>query len=190
MTEKDRPTESLAKPISGRLPDEEPEKPSVSIVTAVKSKTWKMADPMANFRSQIFHHYNGRIENIYVFESRDDPAIPLIEGLQRQFAGTHDIHIVIADLADTCCQKIKNMLAGVDASSPDSKYIYFLDNSTQCLRDTLSRLVGELEPRDDCLAASGYPIDIVPATQEISAWSMVRALCVCCLLYTSDAADE
>jgi len=171
-TEPPRPKQQIAKPISAGPA----RSPSVSIITAVKSRTNKSSDPVANFYSQICHEYDGATENIYVFECDKDPAIPLIRKMIKEFKGKHDIRIVISGLATTCSQKIHNMVAGVDACHPDSKYVYFLDNSTRCLRATLSRLVERLETTNDCLAASGYPLDVVPASGHASAWLMVRCL--------------
>lgn len=39
------------------------------------------------------------------------------------FTASSDIKLEVAGLSTTCSQKIHNMLAGVDASSVDSKYI-------------------------------------------------------------------
>ena len=130
---------------------------------------------MDNFRSQILHAYNGRTENIYVFEDDQDPGVEMVKKLQQQHQGKHDIRIVYAGLAKTCSQKIHNLLVGVDAAHPSSEYVYFLDISTRCINSTLSRLVGRLEASNgECLAVSGYPLDLVPPGGGVFAWTMVR----------------
>eukprot|EP00750_Incisomonas_marina_P009436 INCI16002.1.p1 GENE.INCI16002.1~~INCI16002.1.p1 ORF type:complete len:482 (+),score=43.72 INCI16002.1:258-1703(+) len=175
INERPRPKEDLAGPISALLPGESSKRPLVSIITPVKATTNKTADMMDNFRSQILHAYNGRTENIYVFEDDQDPGVEMVKKLQQQHQGKHDIRIVYAGLAKTCSQKIHNLLVGVDAAHPSSEYVYFLDISTRCINSTLSRLVGRLEASNgECLAVSGYPLDLVPPGGGVFAWTMVQ----------------
>lgn len=130
---------------------------------------------MDNFRSQIVHAYNGRTENIYVFEDDQDPGVEMVKKLQQQYQGHHDIHIVYAGLAKTCSQKIHNLLAGVDAAHPESEYIYFLDISTRCVNSTMSVLVDHVRAsKGKCLVASGYPLDVAPPGSGAFAWTLVR----------------
>ena len=170
--EKKRSEWPLAKPLSEL--HGEPHFPCVSIITPIKFRTTKAASPEMNFESQLAHEYRGHIENIYVFESEDDPGVPIIRRMQRKYHNKHDIRLVFAGLSEMCSQKIHNMVAGIDASSKNSEYVYFLDNSTRCMRRTLQRLVEKLEESDDCIAASGYPLDIPATKNDVPGWCVVR----------------
>jgi len=93
-------------------------------------------------------------EVIFAFESADDAAYPLIQELTKSWA-TRPHRLVVSGQATIRSQKIHNLLAAVDAVSPDREVLVFLDSDAVPDRHWIAHLVAPL--RDDTVgAATGY----------------------------------
>jgi cellulose synthase/poly-beta-1,6-N-acetylglucosamine synthase-like glycosyltransferase len=66
------------------------------------------------------------VRYIFSVQSSDDPVCPLIRSLIDEFPG-RNISLVIAGPAQTRSQKIHNQLAAVDQTTPDDKFLAFID---------------------------------------------------------------
>lgn len=111
--------------------------PAVSII-----KPTKGVDQSAhsNFRSFCQQEYGGDYELLFCVEGSSDPAIPTIRGLMAEHPA-QQIRLVLSDPADArSFGKLKNMIAGVAASSYE--VIVFSDSDSRVpptfLRDTVA----------------------------------------------------
>lgn len=111
--------------------------PTVSII-----KPTKGVDQFAygNFRSFCNQEYGGDYEVVFCVEGPSEPAIPTIRRLMAEYPATQ-IRLVLSDPTDSrSFGKLKNMIAGVAASSYE--VIIFSDSDSRAspsfLRDTVA----------------------------------------------------
>ena len=134
--------------------------PKVSVVMPVKGVH---PESLSNWRTQLRSAYRGDVEYIFVVESGDDPAVPLIRRLMGE-AKEANIAIRAAGTSMTCSQKIHNMLAGVDACDARSTYVLFLDDDVRLHRNTIGSLVSSMEANSpEMFLSNGFPFDLPPA---------------------------
>ena len=120
-------------------------------------------ESLSNWRTQLRSAYRGEVEYIFVVESGDDPAVPLIRRLMGE-AKEANIAIRAAGTSMTCSQKIHNMLAGVDACDARSTYVLFLDDDVRLHRNTIGSLVSSMEANSpEMFLSNGFPFDLPPA---------------------------
>lgn len=100
--------------------------PRVSIIKPTRGVD-QFAD--ANFRSFCHQDYGGDYELVFCVEGSSDPAIPPIRRLMAEHPGTR-IRLVVSDPTDPrSFGKLKNMIAGVAATS--SEVIVFSDSDSR-----------------------------------------------------------
>ncbi len=93
-------------------------------------------------------------EVIFTFESADDAAYPLIRQLTASWT-TRPHRLVVAGTATIRSQKIHNLLAALEAASPNREVFVFLDSDAVPDPHWMAHLVAPL--RDDTVgAATGY----------------------------------
>jgi ceramide glucosyltransferase len=111
--------------------------PTVSIVKPTKGVD---QSALKNFRSFCQQEYGGDYELLFCVEESSDPAVPVIRGLMAEYPEQR-IRLVFSDPADSrSFGKLKNMIAGVEASSYE--VIVFSDSDARVpptfLRDTVA----------------------------------------------------
>ncbi|XP_057839155.1 uncharacterized protein LOC131049143 isoform X2 [Cryptomeria japonica] len=114
----------------------------------------------SNWKSQLVSLYGGPLEFLFVVESTDDPAYPVVSQLILDFKNQVDAKVVVAGLSTTCSQKIHNQLAGVERMHKDSKYVLFLDDDARLHPGSLGALTAEMEKNPEIFIQTGYPFDI------------------------------
>ncbi|KAG2488516.1 hypothetical protein HYH03_013019 [Edaphochlamys debaryana] len=100
-----------------------PPLPPVSVVMPVKGVR---PHSEANWRSQLGVTYGGQLEFVFVVESPDDPALPVLEVLAAQHAQqgaargpARGVRVVVAGEATACSQKAHNLVAGIESCDPN-----------------------------------------------------------------------
>lgn len=113
-----------------------------------------------NWKSQLVSLYGGHLEFLFVVESTDDAAFPVVSQLISDWKDRVDAKVIVAGLSTTCSQKIHNQLAGVERMHKDSKYVLFLDDDVRFHPGSIGALTAEMERRPEIFIQTGYPIDI------------------------------
>jgi ceramide glucosyltransferase len=111
--------------------------PTVSIVKPTKGVD---QSALANFRSFCQQDYGGAYEILFCVEERSDPAVPAIQRIMSEHPD-RQIRLIYSDPTDTrSFGKLKNMIAGVTASS--AEIVVFSDSDARVpptfLRDTVA----------------------------------------------------
>ena len=143
--------------------------PKVTVILAVKGVG---EQGLANWKSQLVSMYGGSLEFLFCVESKDDAAYAAIQALSIELGAASNIRLVVAGLASHCSQQIHNQMAGAKASSPDSKYILFLDDDIQLHPGSIGELVRVMEDRPQVFVCTGYSFDI-PSTPSLAAYAAV-----------------
>lgn len=148
--------------------------PSVAIVMPVKGNSIKAANPIDNWRSQVMTAYKGAHHAIFVVESEDDGAIPMLQELKAELGDQASIQIVVAGLSEMCAQKIHNMVKGAEAAPANMEYVLFLDANMKMHEGSLNCLVETMQSDSNIFACSGFPFDIPPPGSSVWAWAMCQ----------------
>lgn len=148
--------------------------PSVAIVMPVKGNSIKAANPIDNWRSQVMTAYKGAHEAIFVVESEDDGAIPMLEELKKELGEQASIQIIVAGLSEMCAQKIHNMVKGAEAASASMEYVLFLDANMRMHEGSINVLVETMQSDPVIFACSGFPFDIPPPGATVWAWAQCQ----------------
>ena len=116
-----------------------------------------------NVQAVLAQQYPNFWEVIFVVESTDDPAYPVLEKLIEQNKRiehpeqnpTARASIQIAGLTESCSQKIHNMLAAIDTANPQSRAFAFIDSDVRPGPHWLAHLIEPLS-QDKFPASTGY----------------------------------
>ncbi|KAG9394247.1 Ceramide glucosyltransferase [Carpediemonas membranifera] len=156
--------------------NEERTMPLVSVVMPIKGFN---PEKLNFWRAQTSTSYQN-VEFVFVTESKNDPATEHIEDFLREFyanrSPSDSRHIeckqVISGLSWHNAQKIHNMIAGTQASNPDSRYTLFLDDDLGTNPNTIEILVRAIEegmanPDDEDekpknWISTGYIVEVPP----------------------------
>jgi ceramide glucosyltransferase len=111
--------------------------PTVSIIKPTKGED---QSALTNFRSFCQQEYGGDYELLFCVEEPSDPAVPVIRRLMAEYPGER-IRLIFSEPTDSrSFGKLKNMIAGVAASSYD--VIVFSDSDARVpptfLRDAVA----------------------------------------------------
>ena len=118
--------------------------PPVTIIKPTKGIDQSALD---NFRSFCEQDYPNDYEILFCVEGSLDPSIPVIRGVMQEYPDV-DVRIVFSDPEDTRSMgKVKNMIAGYDASSYD--VIIFSDSDAHVPPDFLRETVACTEEPED-----------------------------------------
>ena len=117
----------------------------------------------------LFEQAYDRYEVFFVVQSQEDPAYPRLKKIiqQRQNAGGRvTAHILIAGAAETCVQKVHNLITACDALPEAIQVMAFVDSDTCLKSHFLDSLVYPLFRRT-VGATTGYRW-FVPTDQRLS----------------------
>ena len=139
--------------------------PMVTVVMPVKGVK---EHSEGNWHTQLATSYKGPVEFVFVVESRQDPAyrvlVQLIEYYQScagalrsrhssekkpagtsqlrcQVSDTKTLTLSVAGAANTCSQKLHNMLHGISVANLESAYTLFLDDDVTLHHKMIKHLV-------------------------------------------------
>ncbi|HVP62495.1 MAG TPA: glycosyltransferase [Myxococcaceae bacterium] len=121
--------------------------PSITVIRPVKGLDTGAED---NVRAFLEMEYPGRLELLFVVDSEEDPAYPLIRRLVAEHP-THAEHVEVllsGSPPPRRTGKLNAMLVGVAAAS--GELLAFNDSDSRPSKDLLGRLVSELLSRPDC----------------------------------------
>jgi ceramide glucosyltransferase len=129
--------------------------PKATIISPCKGTESSLEDNLRALFEQDYPHY----EIVFVIASNDDAARPIIERVIAQHARPNDARtkarLVIAQASEGRSEKVNNLLAGLDHTSPDSEAFVFVDSDARTHTAWLRALIYEL--RDSKVgAATGY----------------------------------
>ena len=142
--------------------------PFVSLIVPV---TGYSSDLEANLTSLARQQYEPFMIT-FVLQDRDDPALQVVEPITQQY---HHTKIIFAGKAARCSQKNHNLLAGVNASAPQTAILVFCDSGHNAPPKWLHNLLLPLLPPATYDISSGYH-QIYP--EKASLVSQGRAICV------------
>ena len=133
---------------------------SLPFVTVVMPCKGVHSASYTNWKSQIVSLYGGPMEFIFVVESEDDPAYPVIT----QIIDEHEdkaisVKVCVAGISWHNSQKIHNQIKGVAAADPQSRYIAFIDDDIQLHPGTMFALVHEIEKDPQVFVSTGYSFE-------------------------------
>jgi ceramide glucosyltransferase len=161
--------------------------PPVSIIKPTKGVDQSALD---NFRSFCEQDYPNDYEILFCVEGSLDPSIPVIRGVMQEYPDV-DVRIVFSDPEDTRSMgKVKNMIAGYDASSYD--VIIFSDSDAHVPPDFLRETVACTESKKIGLGFGAQAYEgaenWAAALMAISANAFVLRLASMCLFGAFDGA--
>lgn len=148
-------------------------KPMITVIMPVKFACLKCSNPEEMWHSQLMTAYSGKVEYIFVVESMQDKVVGIIETVRKSKPHLQ-LQIVEAGLTTSTSQKIHNMLAGVRASNPESKYIMFLDAAIETHLATFGNSIESLESNPNSFVCGGFPVDVPPAGASIWSWAICQ----------------
>ncbi len=119
--------------------------------------------------SSVLSQRLDRGEVIFVVQSLQDPAVPVIRRVQRRFAQVPS-RLVVAGPAEQHCQKVHNLLAAIDSLSPTVEVLVFVDSDARLPSGWLDRLVGRL-CTTNALAVSGYRVFVPQDRHWATYWA-------------------
>ena len=127
------------------------ERPPVAILTAIKG----VSDSTQQFLEAVCRQQYPAYRLIFALESRSDPALPVVEGIQQRHAGTIPVDIVIAGRATQRAQKVHNLLAAFRTLREEDAIVVFTDADILPDARWLSQLIRPIANRQ-AAASSGY----------------------------------
>lgn len=145
--------------------------PPVVLIVPVTGYTESLA---SNLQALLDQNYQSE-KLICVTDTESDPAVPVISQLHSQ--DNRVIH-VRAGLAENCCQKNFNLIAGYNYLENFDGILVFCDSGHQAPSDWLENLVFPLISTPEATVSSGYH-HVIP--QPDSMVAIGRAICVLCL---------
>jgi hypothetical protein len=125
--------------------------PRVAILTAIKG----VSETTPQFLDALCHQRYPVYRLVFALESRADPALPLIEGVQLGLAGRIAVDIVIAGEASQRAQKVHNLLAALRVLQDDDAIVVFADADILPDNAWLSQLIRPIAT-GEVAASSGY----------------------------------
>jgi len=125
--------------------------PRVAILTAIKG----VNETTRPFLEALCRQQYPAYRLVFALESRSDPALPLVEGIQQRHAGTIAIDIVIAGQTTQRAQKVHNLLAAWRSLRHDDAIVVFTDADILPDARWLSQLIRPIANRQAAVS-SGY----------------------------------
>jgi cellulose synthase/poly-beta-1,6-N-acetylglucosamine synthase-like glycosyltransferase len=125
--------------------------PRVAILTAIKG----ISETTPRFLDALCQQRYPGYRLVFALESRSDPVLPLVEGLQHRLAGRIAIDIVIAGLATQRAQKVQNLLAALRGLQDGDAIVVFADADIVPDDAWLSQLIRPVA-NGEVAASSGY----------------------------------
>jgi hypothetical protein len=122
----------------------------IAVIAPCKSLDAELADNLAALFQQDFPSY----ELIFVVDSRQDPAVALIERLILDHPQI-SARVVVSGPATACGQKVHNLRAAVETLGPGVDVLAFVDSDARPRRDWLRQLTRRIGPKG-MEAASSY----------------------------------
>ena len=125
--------------------------PPVVIMVAIKGAD----DTTARFLDRVCRQEYPNYRIVAALESRDDPALQLVEAAQQAAANRPEVAIVIAGYATQRTQKVHNLLAALGTLRDADRIIVFTDADTLLPADWLTHLVRPIAT-GEVSASTGY----------------------------------
>jgi hypothetical protein len=125
--------------------------PPVVIMVAIKGAD----DTAARFLGRVCRQEYPNYRIVAALESRDDPALRLVEAAQQAAANRPEVAIVIAGYATQRTQKVHNLLAALGTLRDADRIIVFTDADTLLPADWLTHLVRPIAT-GEVSASTGY----------------------------------
>lgn len=122
-------------------PKTEGRKRRVAVIAPCKGVDAELTENLAALFAQDFPSH----DLVFVVESRDDPACPLIERLIDEHPA-NSARLVVAGAAVDCGQKIHNLRAAVESLGPEVDVLVFVDSDARPRRDWLLQLTRRIGP--------------------------------------------
>ncbi len=153
--------------------------PPVVIMFAIKGAD----DTTARFLDRVCRQEYPNYRIVAALESRDDPALRLVEAAQQAAANRPEVDIVIAGYATQRAQKVHNLLAALGTIRDADRIIVFTDADTLLPADWLTHLVRPIAI-GEVSAATGYrwplPMDrslptLIAAAADLSVTTSARS---------------
>jgi len=121
----------------------------VALLSPCKGMDLDLEQNLQHLLLQDYSNY----EVLFIVETLDDPAFPVIERLASQ---SHvPVRIVVSGRAELTGQKIHNLLVATEQVSPDVKILAFVDSDTCPSSDWLGKMIARLY-RPTTGAVTGY----------------------------------
>lgn len=121
--------------------DESDEGIGVSVIHPIKDLDFELEK---NLESWFNQNYRGNIEHIFSFQEPDDPAIPVVEKLQKKYSDM-DISIIVNPVMEGLNGKSSNMVHGLRVAKYD--YVVFGDSDTRVKKDFIVKMVRPLRDK-------------------------------------------
>lgn len=122
----------------------------------------------------LFRQDYPSFEIIFVFDSREDPALVVVEEVRREFPDFPPSRVRIAGEATESSQKVHNLIAAVSEADASSEVLVFVDTDARPFKGWLRSLVAPLAD-DGVGAATGYrwfvPVSGGTASRMRSVWN-------------------
>lgn len=147
-----------------------PQTTRVALLSPCKGLDLELESNLRHLLHQDYENY----EVIFIVESGDDPALPVIEQLIRQ-ASRVPVRVIISGRATATGQKIHNLMVATSQLNPEVGILAFVDSDVCPAPEWLGNLVSRLY-RNDSGAMTGYRW-FVPTRSTLSN----------CLLYSVNA---
>ncbi|MGC1386667.1 MAG: glycosyltransferase [Steroidobacteraceae bacterium] len=125
--------------------------PRVAILMAIKG----VNETTRPFLEAVCRQQYPAYRLVFALESRSDPALPLVEGIQQRHAGTVAVDTVIAGQSTQRAQKVHNLLAAFRTLRADDAIVVFTDADILPDARWLSQLIRPIASRQ-AAASSGY----------------------------------
>src|SRR5437764_3141867 len=127
--------------------------PYVSIIAPCRGLDQGLRENLAALFRQDYPVY----EIIFITDRADDPSLPVIEELRREFSKEERIktRVLIAGEATTSGQKVHNLRVAVTKVNPQSEILVFVDSDARPRSDWLRSLIAPLAD-EGVGAATGY----------------------------------
>ena len=151
--------------------------PTARSVTVIRPVRGLDAGAEENVRAFLEMEYPGPLELLFVLDSEDDPAIPLIRRMmtERGHPGSRAEVLIAGPPPPQRTGKLNAMLVGVAAAK--GELLAFNDSDTRPSKDLLARLVAALEERAGagCTFAPVYAQADAPQAGDVGYGLLVNA---------------
>jgi ceramide glucosyltransferase len=127
------------------------ETPRVAILVAIKG----VSETTPRFLDALCRQQYPAYRLVFALESRSDPALSLIEDMQRRLADRIGVDVVIAGQATQRAQKVHNLLAALRELRDDDGIVIFADADILPDERWLSQLIRPVA-NGEVAASSGY----------------------------------
>ncbi len=123
--------------------------PRVSLMVPCKDRDPDFAENMQMLLEQDYPHY----ELIFMVPNAQDPAYPILQEKVKQ--SPVPAQIVFGGFSQKRCQKLDNILAGLEAAADDTEVFAWVDTDARVPRHWLREMIAPLQ-KDDVGATTTY----------------------------------